>query len=229
MQDAGIGGNEVRRERHQAARRRQLEDAWAWRLPGRTYGRCSSSWRVSPCPSRCHGLSAGDAARPRPRRPGRKRRHPRRPGLPSSETSGAHTGDISAEMLADAGANAVIVGHSERRDRPWRDRWSRRRQGNGGASGRACRHHLRRRDRDASGGTAQTLDVVGRQLDGSLPQDRRRPRTPSSPMSRSGRSAPGLTPTPATSPRSTASSARARQRLRGRGRRPACASSMAAR
>ena len=29
--------------------------------------------------------------------------------------SGAHTGDISAEMLADAGACAVIVGHSERR------------------------------------------------------------------------------------------------------------------
>ncbi len=31
------------------------------------------------------------------------------------ETSGAHTGDISAEMLADAGAAYVIVGHSERR------------------------------------------------------------------------------------------------------------------
>ena len=29
--------------------------------------------------------------------------------------SGAHTGDISAEMLKDAGAVAVIVGHSERR------------------------------------------------------------------------------------------------------------------
>ncbi len=29
--------------------------------------------------------------------------------------SGAHTGDISAEMLADSGARAVIVGHSERR------------------------------------------------------------------------------------------------------------------
>jgi triosephosphate isomerase len=31
------------------------------------------------------------------------------------EPSGAHTGDISAEMLADAGARAIIVGHSERR------------------------------------------------------------------------------------------------------------------
>ncbi len=29
--------------------------------------------------------------------------------------SGAHTGDISAEMLADAGATYVITGHSERR------------------------------------------------------------------------------------------------------------------
>src|ERR1700689_4768866 len=29
--------------------------------------------------------------------------------------SGAHTGDISAEMLGDAGARAIIVGHSERR------------------------------------------------------------------------------------------------------------------
>ncbi|MBL4874078.1 MAG: triosephosphate isomerase, partial [Rhodobacteraceae bacterium] len=29
--------------------------------------------------------------------------------------TGAHTGDISAEMLKDAGAGAVILGHSERR------------------------------------------------------------------------------------------------------------------
>ena len=32
-----------------------------------------------------------------------------------SEASGAFTGDISAEMLADAGAALVIIGHSERR------------------------------------------------------------------------------------------------------------------
>ena len=31
------------------------------------------------------------------------------------EPKGAHTGDIAAEMLADAGATHVIVGHSERR------------------------------------------------------------------------------------------------------------------
>jgi triosephosphate isomerase len=32
-----------------------------------------------------------------------------------TEVSGHHTGDISAEMLKDAGASAVIAGHSERR------------------------------------------------------------------------------------------------------------------
>jgi triosephosphate isomerase len=31
------------------------------------------------------------------------------------EVEGAHTGDIAAEMLADAGARMVILGHSERR------------------------------------------------------------------------------------------------------------------
>ena len=31
------------------------------------------------------------------------------------KTAGAHTGEISAEMLKDAGATSVIVGHSERR------------------------------------------------------------------------------------------------------------------
>jgi triosephosphate isomerase len=33
----------------------------------------------------------------------------------SAEVAGAFTGDISAEMLRDAGASVVIVGHSERR------------------------------------------------------------------------------------------------------------------
>ncbi|NBR12862.1 MAG: triosephosphate isomerase, partial [Alphaproteobacteria bacterium] len=32
-----------------------------------------------------------------------------------AKVSGAHTGDVSAEMLADIGAVAVMVGHSERR------------------------------------------------------------------------------------------------------------------
>lgn len=33
-----------------------------------------------------------------------------------AKVTGAHTGDISAEMLRDAGATYVIIGHSERRD-----------------------------------------------------------------------------------------------------------------
>ena len=32
-----------------------------------------------------------------------------------AQASGAHTGDVAAEMLAEAGASYVIVGHSERR------------------------------------------------------------------------------------------------------------------
>ena len=37
------------------------------------------------------------------------------PRIATLDSQDAHTGDISAEMLADAGAKAVIVGHSERR------------------------------------------------------------------------------------------------------------------
>ena len=33
-------------------------------------------------------------------------------------SSGAHTGDLSAAMLSEAGAEAIIVGHSERRTGP---------------------------------------------------------------------------------------------------------------
>ena len=32
-----------------------------------------------------------------------------------AKASGAHTGDVAAEMLADAGAGAVILGQNERR------------------------------------------------------------------------------------------------------------------
>ena len=48
---------------------------------------------------------------------GRGRRQPGRIGAQDchAEPAGAFTGDLSAEMLKDAGASAVIVGHSERR------------------------------------------------------------------------------------------------------------------
>lgn len=82
--------------------------------------------------------------------------------------SGAHTGDIAAEMLADAGASAVIVGHSERRadhhetdaevrakaEAAWR----------AGLIAIVCVGETREQ-REAG----KTLDVVGGQLDGSLP------------------------------------------------------------
>ena len=85
-----------------------------------------------------------------------------------AERSGAHTGDISAEMLADAGARAVIVGHSERRadhhetdaqvgakaQAVWR----------AGLTAIVCVGE-QRVEREAG----KTLEVVGRQLDGSLP------------------------------------------------------------
>ncbi|MBH0237026.1 triose-phosphate isomerase [Methylobrevis albus] len=82
--------------------------------------------------------------------------------------SGAHTGDISAEMLADAGAGAVIVGHSERRtdhDETDADVCAKALAARrAGLIAVICiGETLDERDRGV------TLDVVGRQLTGSLP------------------------------------------------------------
>jgi triosephosphate isomerase len=85
-----------------------------------------------------------------------------------AEAFGAHTGDISAEMLADAGARAVIVGHSERRtDHHETDALVRAKAQ---AAWRARLTAIvcvgeQRAEREAG----KTLDVVSRQLDGSLP------------------------------------------------------------
>jgi triosephosphate isomerase (TIM) len=82
--------------------------------------------------------------------------------------SGAHTGDISAEMLADAGAKAVIVGHSERRadhhesNALVRAKASAARRA--GLTAIVCVGETREQ-REAG----ETLTVVGRQLAGSLP------------------------------------------------------------
>jgi triosephosphate isomerase (TIM) len=83
--------------------------------------------------------------------------------------SGAHTGDISAEMLADAGAVAVIVGHSERRtDHGETDAVVRAKvqaAWRAGLTAIVCIGETQeQRDRD------ETLAVVTRQLDGSLPE-----------------------------------------------------------
>jgi len=85
-----------------------------------------------------------------------------------AKASGAHTGDVAAEMLADAGASAVIVGHSERRsDHHETDDVVRAKAE---AAWRAklvaivCVGETR-----AQREAGETLKVVGLQLDGSLP------------------------------------------------------------
>lgn len=82
--------------------------------------------------------------------------------------SGAYTGDISAEMLKDAGAGAVIVGHSERRhyhgesDRTVREKVLAARRA--GLVAIVCVGEIRA-EREAG----RALAVVGSQFDGSLP------------------------------------------------------------
>jgi triosephosphate isomerase len=84
------------------------------------------------------------------------------------DASGAHTGDISAEMLADAGASAVIVGHSERRaDHGESDALVRQKAEaawRAGLTAIVCIGETRQQ-RD----TGQALTVCHGQLDGSLP------------------------------------------------------------
>jgi triosephosphate isomerase len=82
--------------------------------------------------------------------------------------SGAHTGDVSAEMLKDAGASAVIVGHSERRaDHGELDRTVRAKAEAAHRAGLAAIVCIGETAGERRAGL--TLEVVGRQLDGSLP------------------------------------------------------------
>jgi triosephosphate isomerase len=84
------------------------------------------------------------------------------------KASGAHTGDLSAEMLADAGASAIIVGHSERRaDHGETDALVRQKAEaawRAGLTAIVCIGETQSQ-RDAG----QTLDVCGGQLAGSVP------------------------------------------------------------
>ena len=83
--------------------------------------------------------------------------------------SGAHTGDISAEMLADAGATAVIVGHSERRaDHGESDVLVRQKAQAAWRAGLAAIVCIG--ETQAQRDAGQTLDICGGQLDGSLPE-----------------------------------------------------------
>ena len=84
--------------------------------------------------------------------------------------SGAYTGDISAEMLKDAGAAAVIVGHSERRQNHGETDAAVRAKAlaayRAGLVAIVCVGETRA-EREAK----RALAVVGAQLDGSLPDD----------------------------------------------------------
>ena len=87
-----------------------------------------------------------------------------------AEAAGAYTGDISAEMLRDAGAAAVIVGHSERR----------RYHAESDAMVRAKALAARRAgllaivcvgETGAERDAGKTRDILRTQLDGSLPDE----------------------------------------------------------
>src|SRR4051794_22202688 len=82
--------------------------------------------------------------------------------------SGPHTGDISAEMLADAGCTGVIVGHSERRmDHFETDETIRRKAAAAHRAGLVAIVCIGETLAEREQG--QTLDVTSRQLRGSIP------------------------------------------------------------
>jgi triosephosphate isomerase len=86
-----------------------------------------------------------------------------------AKASGAYTGDISAPMLADSGAKAVILGHSERRSLHGERDVDVRGKADAvlaaGLQAIICVGETAGERR-----LGLTLDVVGRQLSGSLPQ-----------------------------------------------------------
>jgi triosephosphate isomerase len=82
--------------------------------------------------------------------------------------SGAHTGDISAEMIADAGSTHVIVGHSERRaDHGETDALIRAKAEAAWRAGLTAIVCVGETEAQRDAGRA--LEVVGGQLQGSVP------------------------------------------------------------
>jgi len=85
-----------------------------------------------------------------------------------AKASGAHTGDISAEMLKDAGATAVIVGHSERRsDHRETDQIVRAKAEAARRAGLTAIICVGETEKERDAG--QALEIVSRQLAGSVP------------------------------------------------------------
>jgi triosephosphate isomerase len=88
------------------------------------------------------------------------------------KVSGAHTGDLSAELLADAGASAVIVGHSERRaDHGESDGLVRQKAEAAWRAGLTAIVCIGETQQQRDSG--QTLDICRGQLNGSLPDGAR--------------------------------------------------------
>jgi triosephosphate isomerase (TIM) len=86
--------------------------------------------------------------------------------------SGAHTGDISAEMLKDAGASAVIVGHSERRtDHGETDTLVNAKAKAAHRAGLVAIVCVGETEAERRAGA--TLEIVRRQIGGSVPQSSR--------------------------------------------------------
>lgn len=84
-------------------------------------------------------------------------------------TSGAHTGDLSAAMVKDAGARSVILGHSERRaDHGETSELVRQKAEAALAAGLMAIVCIGETEAERDAG--QTLDVIGAQLDTSLPK-----------------------------------------------------------
>jgi len=87
-----------------------------------------------------------------------------------ANASGAHTGDIAAEMLADSGAKAVIVGHSERRaDHAESDAIVRAKAEAAHRAGLTAIICVGETEHQRDAGDAEA--VVGEQIRGSLPDD----------------------------------------------------------
>ncbi len=87
-----------------------------------------------------------------------------------ANASGAHTGDISAEMLKDAGATAVIVGHSERRtDHGESNETVKAKAGAGLRAGLLTIVCIGETEAERKSG--ETLAVLKDQLDGSMPDN----------------------------------------------------------
>ncbi len=86
-----------------------------------------------------------------------------------SNRGGAHTGDISAEMLKDLGCEYVIVGHSERRaDHGETDEDVKAKAGAAQAAGMTAIVCIGETEDERDAG--KTFDVVKSQLSGSLPE-----------------------------------------------------------